>query len=311
MSTHDWHFTDDSAEKVLRLIGGFERHHVRRDFYLTAPLVGSYAAKRPDVIGRLKDSEMTISYHTRAPHPLWRSFSKPLAVGEGEALADVLRDYESFQLDLRTGQLNRNQLGGYRYVEQVFGRKPVAVGTSDAPPPVKAASSRVFAGLGAKVAVYEHESGTKLEQPFDFRDGILARPSDFSVTRFATANDPQGAFWWNMVGTPREAEFDPLALLKKQLAEWRAPRAPFITVLIHENDSYREGGPGWNSIYVEDQGPRSRARRAPFDLDTPPSGKARPVEVREAIFRKYEELVSYAAANLRVVTSKEVSAMSR
>lgn len=310
VNTHDWRFPDDSAETVLRLIAGFEKHGVRGDFYLTAPLVESYAAKRPDVIRRLRDSNMTISYHTRPPHPLWRSFSAPLAGKEGTALVALLRDYESFQLDLRTGQLNRPQPGGYRYVEQVFGRKPVAVGTSDAPPPVKAASSRVYAELGAKVAVYHHETGTKLEQPFEFRDGILARPSDFSVTRFATPNNPQGVFWWSMVGTPREAEFDPLALLKKQLAEWRGSRAPFITVLIHENDFYREGGPGWNSIYVEGQGPRSRARSAPFNLDTPPSGRVRTPEVREAIFRKYAELVAYAAQHLTVVTSADIARMA-
>ncbi|MBM3359712.1 MAG: hypothetical protein FJY54_18620 [Betaproteobacteria bacterium] len=311
VNTHDWRFTDDSAETVLRLVGMFEKRQVRGDFYLTAPLVESYVAKRPDVIRRLKDSGMTISYHTRAPHALWRSFSKPLADKEGTALAGVLRDYETFQLDLRTGGLNRAQPGGYRYVEQVFGRKPVAVGTSDAPPPVKAASSRVFAELGAKVAVYHHETGTKLEEPFEFHEGLLARPSDFSVTRFPLPNNPQGTFWWSMVGTPREAEFDPVASLKKQLAEWRGPRAPFITVLIHENDFYREGGPGWNSIYFTGQGAQARPRRAPFDLDTPPTGRARPAETREAIFSKYEELVARAAATLRIVTSEDIAALAQ
>ncbi len=311
VNTHDWRFTEDSADTLLRLIGIFEKHGVRGDFYFTAPLVESYVAKRPDVIRRLKDSSMTISYHTRPPHPLWRDFSQPLADKEGEALAEVLRDYETFQLDLRTGRLNRQKPGGYRYVAQVFGRRPVAVGAADAPPSVRAAAIRVFLELGAKVAVYHHETGTKPDQPFEFRDGILARPSDFSVTRIPTPNNPRGIFWWNMVGTPREAEFDPMPRLKKQLAEWRAPRAPFITALIHENDFYREDGAGWYSIYYEGKAPRGRARAAPFDLDTPPVGKARSAEVREAIFRKYEELVSYAAAHLRVVTSEDVWAMSR
>jgi hypothetical protein len=296
---------------VLRLISIFEKHGVRGDFYLTAPLVERYVEKRPDVVQRLKESHMTLSYHVRAPHPLWRGFSGPLAGKEGAALAAMLRDFETFQLDLRTGALNRDLPGGYRYVEQVLGRKPVAVGASDAAPPVKAASSRVYAELGAQMAVYHHETGTKLEEPFEYRDGLLARPSDFSVTRFPLPDNPQGVFWWNQVGTPRAAEFDPVALLDRQVAEWRGGRAPFITALIHENDFYREGGPGWNSIYVEGSGPRSQPRRAPFDLDMPPAGRMRTAETREAIFRKYEELVVRAIALTRVVTAAEIVALAR
>lgn len=66
-----------------------------------------------------------------------------LAVGrEGDNLLAALRNFEGFQLDLRPGALNREQPGGYRYVEQLFARKLVAVGASDAPPALKAAPCR-------------------------------------------------------------------------------------------------------------------------------------------------------------------------
>jgi hypothetical protein len=175
---------------------------------------------------------------------------------------------------------------------------------------VKAVSSRVYADLGARMAVYYHESGTRLEQPFEYRDGLLVRPSDFSVTRFASPQNPNGIFWWNMVGTPKAVEFDPVELLKKQLAAWPGKRPPFITVLIHENDFYRQGGPGWNSIYFEGEGQQARPRRPPFDLDTPPGSRPRTREVREAIFAKYEELLTYAAQYLKVVTSEDIVAMA-
>lgn len=310
VNVHDWRFVDDSADTVLRLVGIFEKYGVRGDFYFTAPLVERYVAKRPDVIARLKSSGMTISYHVRAPHPLWRGFSEPLRDQSDDEIAATLRDYESFQLDLKTGGFNRDQPGGYRYVEQIFGCKPVAVGASDAAPDVKRISSRVYAGLGARVAVFNHETGTKLEQPFEFRDGLLARPSDFSVTRFAGGEKGGEIFWWNMQGTARAAEFDPVALLKKQLAAWSGGRRPFVTALIHENDFYRSGGPGWNSVYFEGEGWQARPRRAPFDLDTPVRSVARPAEVREAIFAKYEELVACATKNLNVLTSDDVAKMA-
>jgi hypothetical protein len=102
VNTHDWRCIDESADTVLRLIGVFQKHGARGDFYLTAPVVERYA---------------------------------------------------------------------------------------------------------------EEESGTRPEQPFEFRDGLLVRPSDFSVTRFETPGNPRGVFWWNMVGTPREKEFDPVESL--------------------------------------------------------------------------------------------------
>lgn len=311
VNVHDWRFVDDSADTLVRLMGIFEKHGVRGDFYLTAPVVERYVEKRPEVIRRLKESGMTASYHVRAPHPLWRAFSEPLRGKSGDDLAATLRDYERFQLDLKTGGLNREKPGGYRFVEQVFGRRPVAVGASDALPEVKAAGSRVYAEMGAQVAVFYHETGTKPDQPFEWRDGLLARPSDFSITRFELPGDPRGVFWWNMVGTPRAAEFDPVALLKKQLAAWQGARAPFITALIHENDFYRQGGPGWNSIYFEGEGPQSRPRRAPFDVETPPGSRPRPPEAREAIFAGYEALVAYAARRLKVVTSEDIAAMAK
>lgn len=314
VNVHDWRFVNDSADTVLRLIGIFERHRVRGDFYLTAPVVERYVAERPEVVQRLKGSGMTISYHVRAPHPLWRGFSGPLGDESDEEIRAALRDYETYQLDLKTGGLNREKPGGYRYVEQIFGRKPVAVGTSDAVPRVKALSSGVYAALGAQVGVFYHETGTRPDRPFEWRDGLLVRPSDFSITRFQTGRGAlggSGVFWWNMQGTARAAEFDPVERLKKELAAWKGGRPPYVTALIHENDFYREGGPGWNSIYFEGQGPQSRPRRAPFDLERPPSGSARSAAVREAIFTKYEELVACAAERLEVVTSEDIAARAR
>jgi hypothetical protein len=223
-----------------------------------------------------------------------------------------VRDYETYELDLRTGKLNRDKPGGYAYVAQVFGRKPVTVGASDENPRVKEAALRNYASLGAQMAVLYHESGTDPDQPFEYRAGLLARPSDFSITRFALPGNPRGVFWWNMLDTPRAAEFDPMALLKRQLAEWKGPRPPFITCLIHENDFCRGDGPGWNNIYYDEgKGGAARPRKPPFDLNAPDRSRQRSAESRDAIFKKYEELVAFAAQNLRVVTSKDIVAMAK
>jgi hypothetical protein len=85
---------------------------VRGDFYLTAPVVESYIRERPDVIERLKNSQMTISYHVRPPHPLYSGFDQRLQGLNDAQLYQTLLDYETYALDLSTGDLDRSRPGG-------------------------------------------------------------------------------------------------------------------------------------------------------------------------------------------------------
>src|SRR5262249_60406539 len=93
-NTHDYGRVDRSADTVLRLIDVFGRYQVRGDFYLTAQAVEAYARSRPEVIRRLVDSQMTISYHLRPPHPGYPGFEYLLQERQGQALEAALRDYE-------------------------------------------------------------------------------------------------------------------------------------------------------------------------------------------------------------------------
>ncbi len=112
VNTHDWPHLDESAATVLRLIGIFEKNKVRGDFYFTPQMVEHYEQKRPDVIQRLKQSGVTISYHVRPPHPTYAGFDRRLRDLADAALATTLRDYEAYRLDPATGDLQR--LRGHR-----------------------------------------------------------------------------------------------------------------------------------------------------------------------------------------------------
>jgi len=308
VNTHDWPHLDESAATVLRLIGIFEKNKVRGDFYLTPQMVEHYEQKRPDVIQRLKQSGMGISYHVRPPHPTYGGFDQRLRDLDDAALATTLRDYETYRLDPATGELQRDKPGGYSYVTQIFGRKPVVVSPQCRDMRIRAAALKDYAELGAKMVVAYHESGTKLEQPFEWVHGLLARPSDFSITRWAVGNR-QGVFWWSMLDTPAAAAFNPTARLKSQLTAWKGPRSPFITVLIHEND-FSRSGTGWGGIYFTGEGRIAHPRQPPFDINAPDLSRPRSAEARERIWIAYEAMVAYAAANLRVVTSDEIVAMA-
>ena len=71
VNVHDWTRPAESGDTLLRLIDLYEKHKVRGDFYLTAPVVEAYAKQRPDVVRRLRESDMTVSYHFRPPHPAY------------------------------------------------------------------------------------------------------------------------------------------------------------------------------------------------------------------------------------------------
>jgi peptidoglycan/xylan/chitin deacetylase (PgdA/CDA1 family) len=291
---------------LLRLVDLFEKYQVRGDFYVTAPIVESLVRFHPEVIERLKNSQMTISYHVRPPHPLYNGFDSRLKGLSDAELYDTLMDYETYQLDLTSGELDRTQPGGYRYVAQVFGRKPVTASAPNSNPRIKMMAEKVYAQLGAQVAVHYHEEGTDLNRPFEFSNGLLIRPSDFSITRIPDGQN----FWWNFMSAPRAAEYDPLRLLQSRLAGWKADRPPLITALIHENNFYRSGAEAWTAFYYDHE-KKDKPLNPPFNLTAPGQSRPRSQAAREAIWQAYERLVAYAAENLKVITSADLLSLSQ
>ncbi|MBI4788045.1 MAG: hypothetical protein HY782_13485 [Chloroflexi bacterium] len=302
VNVHDTGHVDESANTVLRLIATFEKYGVRGDFYLTAPIVELYAKQRPDVIARLRDSDMTISYHVRPPHPLYAGFDQRLKGLDDQQLAATLRDYETYRLDPATGNLDKSQPGGYTYVAQTFGRKPVVASTQSGDPRIRQAALKLFSELGAKMTVLYHEEGTDLDRPLVQQQGLWVRPSDFSITRWCQSGSEP--FWWNMLNTPKAAEYNPTEHLKQQLANWQAVRAPFITSLIHENNFARSGPESWTATYYSKD--KSQPLAPPYNLNAPDPSRARSPKEQDAIWSAYEEMIAFAAQNLRVVTSQDI-----
>jgi hypothetical protein len=318
INVHDWPHPDESADVLLQLVDLFDRYNVRGDFYFTAEITRKLAEKRPEVIERLKNSNMTISYHVRPPHPLYAGFDSRLKNLSDAELYQTLLDYETYALNLETGGLDKSQPGGYSYVAQVFGRNPVVAPAPNNDQRTKGAAQRVYASLGAQMTLLYHEEGTKLEQPFEYVNGLLVRPSDFSVTR-TTSVDGKDNFWWNFMSSSEAGVYDPTKMLQAQLSEWQRQtgslpysRAPFITALIHENNFYRSGAEAWSSIYFTmDKGKKGQPLPAPWNLSAPDPSTLRTEEDQAAIFTAYEEMVAYAAANLSVVTSEDILEMAK
>ena len=315
INVHDTGHVGESAATILRLIGIFERYGVRGEFYLTADMVRLYAADYPEVLDRLKATGMGISYHVRAPHPLTAGFDQALQGLSGAQLTRALRDYETYRLDPATGGLIRSEAGGYQYVASMLGTKPVTVGLPTDDPRLKQAALDVYREMGATAAVFNHESGTKPDQPFEYRGGLLARPTDFSITRWTAptmsvksgANEP---FWWNMLSGAHAEEYNPTRRLQEQMAAWKTPRPAFTNSLIHENNFYRSGAESWTLRYYADE-EKSAPLTPPFNLAAPDPSKPRSQSDQDAIWTAYEEMVAYAAGHTAVVTAGDIVQLAR
>ncbi len=313
INVHDWTHPDESAGILLQLVDLFERYGVRGDFYFTTETTRELAENHPEVIERFRNSNMTISYHLRPPHPLYTGFDDRLNGLNDDELYQTLLDYETYALDLKTGDLDRSRPGGYTYVAQMFGRNPVVVSVPNSGR-IKDMAQKVYAELGAQMTVLYHEEGTKINQPFEYVNGLLARPSDFSVTRTRVI-DGTDNFWWNKMSAPQAADYHPLRILEHYMGEWEAnhySRVPFITAIIHENNFYRNGPEGWTSIYYTiEGGRRGQPLSPPFDLNAPDPSRPRTEADKAAIWTAYEELVAYTAAHLAVITSEEIVEMAK
>ena len=100
INVHDTVHVDESAATLLRAVALFDKYGVAGDCYLTGPMVRLYSEQQPQVFERLKDSQMTISYHVRPPHPLYDGFDQRLRGFSDTQLKQALQDYETYGLAL-------------------------------------------------------------------------------------------------------------------------------------------------------------------------------------------------------------------
>jgi hypothetical protein len=309
INIHDWVNVGNSAQVIMDLVNLFETNGVRGDFYLTAPMTRFYAEQYPEALERLCNSNMTISYHVRPPHPIYNGFDSTLQGLDGQELYDAIYAAETQRLDLATGELISDELGGYAYVTKQCGRNPVALGLPTGNPVIRNAAWQVYTDLGAQMVIMEHETGATLR----YANGLWTRPSDFSITRWEIDDGRRDNFWWNMLGRPLADQYNPLIYLQNQLTDWTASadRPAYITMLIHENNFTRRSATPWANVYFTD-GQKTTPLSPPYDLTAPDASQPRSPENIQAIWEHYSAVVAYAAANsdIEVVTSEDIVRMA-
>jgi len=312
INCHDWVNPEQSADAVTFVLDTLEGVGARAELYVTAPVAEAWQRVAPQLIERLRDSDHTISYHVRAPHPVAFEPTREM-LGETPLAA-----FETTWQDLATGVLDSRRPGGYQYVAGLFGRNPSATGLAGDDRELGLRFARITAARGARMAVFDHgpvPGRTGYENLALPEEALYPRPNDFFVARVNGVGIPgDGDFWWNRVAAGGLEPTDLAGAFSEGFLErdsGTSGQPLFSVVVIHENNLYMEGTP-WRPVYFED--PESRFPKSPpWDLQaTAPWVSPRTSDQIELIRQAFRALVEVVAADTdaAIVTSEDISLMA-
>ena len=276
INTHDWVFVEDSVATLNRVIDIHERYDVPVDIYLTDPMVQVYQSDYPELITRMRDSDLVaVSYHVRPPAPYYPNFDHAGLGDLSDAdLYDAVMEYETHSLDLEWGVPGDSQ-GGYAYLAELMGYEPPAVGTNSGGP-MTSTIFRVFRDLGATFQV-AHGRHYDLG---DRSNGSLLRPEQVEIKLYEY----------------RRGEVASDVLEDRIAEECDAPSVCndtiYVNIKFHENNWYTQDTAWW-PVFYEDRTKSSRLD-PPFDLDASEGViRYKPEQQINNLWEIYEDAVVY------------------
>lgn len=309
INVQNFRYLDGSANVVKTLCGIFQKYGVKGDFYLTGNMVQKYRASRNDTIEALKSQG--ICYHVRPPHPYYNLFdSRYQSVKDSPStLSSRIEEFESYAQNLSTGELNKDNPGGFKLVKATFGRAPACVAAPQDDATIKEAACAWYRSQGAKGVVWFHG-----EQPMDNlikKHDLVVRPCDVVVDSWAVNKSGDGMLWWNRFekGEPNNEAGYPHKYMQSRVSTFGRGRPPYIVSLIHDDNFQRRGPDAWvNSFWTDTS--KSKSKSPPYDLNATDPSSRRSDEEQARILKAYERMVEYCAENYRVVTMNDIANMA-
>jgi peptidoglycan/xylan/chitin deacetylase (PgdA/CDA1 family) len=286
VNTHEWYYLDIGAGTLTHLLDLFENYGVRAEFYFTAPTFKLYEEYYPDVLQRMHDLNMTISFHIRNPHPITfeTEYSIAMESMSHEELVEEFRKYETYALDMTTGLYDESQPGGYSYMKEKLGYAPPVAGISQRNKAFLDAELEVLQEMGLQMYIVQHTGETLRMTSW----GILSRPSAFAVEK------ADGEPWWK-----ENEKLDPAELFAE------ADDGEYGVVLIHDSDFYSTTA-GWGQVYRSPEGKENGV----YDLNRsdPSLITLYSTDHIAQMWENYEAMLVYATKHFDVVTSVDIIA---
>ena len=283
INTHDWVYLEDSAATLNRVIDIHERYDVPVDIYLTDPMVQAYHTAYPELLTRMRSSELVaVSYHVRPPSPYYPNFDHVgLDALSDQELYDLLFEYETHALDLVTGAPDADAPGGFEYLRELMGYAPPAVGTNTGGGRITETLFQIYRELGTTFRVV-HGRGIDLgERSY----GVLNRPEHVEIKLYENSHGEaateviEGAI---AESCPDEAE--------------SCTEPIFVNIKFHENNFYTDGTSWWPCFFEDAR--KTTPLEPPFDLSASEGVvEFKPEQTIQNLWDIYEGAVRYVSDN--------------
>lgn len=317
LNCHDFSQVKTSYSTLSRAFTLFKQYGLVADYYFTEQLAQRLEWNYPGFLDSLRRAGMGINIHHRAPHALTFRATQANAPkaqldiitlfrqGKTDEAYAQMEQWERKRVNVSNGSLD-SALGGFDFIEKYSGVKPLCVGfgTSNALDEDSLALGALFAlkKYGLRATVLEHEGGADPTYPFMFTRGLLERPADFSVTRWAGGSIDSNQFWWKMVISKDSAVYNPKKYLETQIASLNKNQLTVANAIIHETDFSYDRPPFYSVYYVT--GTAGQTNPIPYDTTAFPTDRIQPwsQQQKDAVWARYEEMLQFISANSSIKT---------
>jgi hypothetical protein len=323
MNCHDFSQVRTSYSTLSRLFSIYRKYNIVADFYFTDMLAQRLEWSFPGFLDSLRRAGMGINIHHRSPHaltfrPTRREAQNPqlgiiTLFRQGridEAFAECEK-WERRRVNVATGSLD-SALGGYDFLEQKAGTKPTCVGfgiSGNFDGDSLAIGAMIsLKKSGLRATVDDHEGGADPQFPFMSLRGVLSRPADSSITRWAAGAMKRDTFWWKMVLSPDADVYSPRRYAERLMSQVNKSQLTLMNAIMHETDFSYDRPPFYAVYYVS--GTAGATNSVPYDTNAFPIDRIIPWSERqkEAIWAKYDSLIQYIGShpNIRTITMQSL-----
>ena len=217
MNWQDFAYPDKSIAELRTILDHHESLRVPIDVFLTTWQTDILETQAPDLLGRLFSSRwVNMGYHVRPPKPYANNF-----VWKASTSADIAA-YESYRLNMTTGDYDTSASGGYAKLTALYGAAPSVVG-ANADTAVSTLVHSYFQGAGAKLLVYHNSSAAV--NIGTVQNGIYVRPETYDWRLIETFN-----------GTSSVDTIDEALTAAHTATNAQAPY--FTNAKLHDNDVF-------------------------------------------------------------------------
>lgn len=272
INTQEFIYDELSADTINRILDIHETYDVPVDVYLDDAITQKYEADAPELLERLKTSDVAaVSYHIRPPKPYYAGFDwADLAGMDASDMYDLFMDYETHAVDAATGEPTE-AAGGYGHLTDLMGYAPV-VAAMQPNPESGPTLAKVFKDLGASYFIEHRESPI---EPGEMKSGVPLRPETLEVRLFERTDETAEQLVKESFDAAREMVDGPT----------------FVNIKVHDNDFIADAS-AWTSIYLA----KGSHRTPPFDLSNGTDNRSLLTEAESTvIWDAYEASVAYVA----------------